>query len=111
MNGIRVYRGKDLPMKQNVPGARMWAVGLEESMLTYFEMDPDNVFPEHSHEAEQITLAIEGRLTFSYEGKSVTLKPGEEISILSNVTHSVTTGDKRCRAVDAWAPVRKENLS
>jgi quercetin dioxygenase-like cupin family protein len=111
MSRIKVYRSKDLPMRQNVPGARMWAVGLEKSMLTYFEMEPDTLFPEHSHGAEQITLVIEGELTFSYEGQSVLLKPGEVIAIPSNVRHSVATGSKRCRAVDAWSPVRKEYLS
>jgi hypothetical protein len=32
------------------------------------------------------------------------------IAISSNVKHSVRTGDKPCKAVDAWSPVRKEYL-
>ncbi|MDA8433898.1 MAG: cupin domain-containing protein [Nitrospiraceae bacterium] len=111
MNKVRIYRGADLPMRRNVPGAMMWAVGLEKSMLTYFEMESDAAFPEHSHEAEQITLVLEGELTFSYESKTVTLRPGEVIAIPSNVRHSVSTAGRACRAVDAWSPVRKEYLS
>lgn len=110
MHQIKVYKKTDLPLKPAVTGAKMWAVGLEKAMLTYFEMAPDTQFPEHSHEAEQITLVLEGELTFAYEGKTVTLKPGEVIAMPSNVKHSARTGDKPCKAVDAWSPVRKEYL-
>jgi len=104
------YRRSDLPLKPAVPGAKMWAVGLEKSMLTYFEMEGNTTFPEHSHEAEQITMVLEGELTFTYEGKTAVLKPGDVIALPSNVRHSVSTGNAPCRAVDAWSPVRKEYL-
>ena len=76
MSRTKVYRNNDLPLKQAVAGANMWAVGLEKAMLTYFEMAPDTQFPEHAHEAEQITLVLEGELTFAYGGTTVTLGPG-----------------------------------
>lgn len=110
MTEIKVYSGNDLHLKPNVHGAQMWAVGLEKAMLTYFELAPDTKFPEHSHEAEQITMVLEGALTFGYGGKTVTLNPGEVIAIPSNVRHSVITGPRPCKAVDAWSPVRKEYL-
>lgn len=108
---VAVYQGPDLPLRQNVPGAKMWAVALEKSMLTYFEMEPDTVFPEHAHEAEQITLVLEGTLTFTYDGKRTLVKAGEVIAIPSNLEHAVATGKATCRAVDAWSPVRKEYIS
>ena len=110
MHQIKVFRKNDLPLKPAVPGAMMWAVGLEKSMLSYFEMAPDTQFPDHSHEAEQITLVLEGELTFVSGGTTVSLGPGEVIAIPSNVMHSVRTGDRPCKAVDAWSPVRKEYL-
>ncbi len=110
MQQIKVYRKMGLPLKPSVTGAKMWAVGLEKSMLTYFEMEPNTVFPEHSHEAEQITLILEGELTFAYESERVTLKAGEVIAIPSNVKHSAHTGMAPCKAVDAWSPLMKEYL-
>lgn len=110
MNEIRVYQKDNLILKPGVCGAKMWAVGLEKAMLTYFEMEPNTKFPEHSHDAEQITLVLEGELTFRYEEKEVTLRPGEVIAIPSNAVHSAFTGTKSCKAVDAWSPVRKEYL-
>lgn len=50
----------------------MWAVGLEKTMLIYFELEPNTVFPEHHHEAEQITLVLEGELTFKYQDPNLT---------------------------------------
>ena len=110
INEIGVFHKNELSLKPAVTGARMWAVGLSKSMLTYFEMDPGAVFPEHSHEAEQITMILEGEMTFSYEGNQAVLKPGEVIAIPSNIKHSAVAGKKGCRAVDAWAPVRKDFL-
>lgn len=110
MSKIHVYCKEDLKLKPSVPGAKMWAVALEKAMLTYFEMEANTVFPEHSHEAEQITLILDGELTFKYEGKTTTLKRGDVIAIPSNAVHSAFTGAKTCKAVDAWSPVRDEFL-
>ncbi len=107
---VKVYLQNDLPLKPNVPGATMWAVALEKSMLTYFELEPNTQFPEHSHEAEQITLVLEGELTFAFEGRTVVLGKGDVIALPSNTIHSVSTGRAQCKAVDAWSPVRKEYL-
>jgi quercetin dioxygenase-like cupin family protein len=110
MHKIKVYPKDELHLKPGVPGALMWAVGLEKAMLTYFELAPETRFPAHSHEAEQITMVLDGELTFCCDGKTVILKPGEVIAIPSNVPHSVTTGPLPSRAVDAWSPVRREYL-
>ena len=111
MSKIKIYRKSELPLKADVSGAQMWAVGLKKTMLTYFELEPNTKFPEHSHEAEQITMVLEGELTFAYDGKEVVLKPGDVIAIPSNAVHSAFTGEKSCRAVDAWSPVRKKFLN
>lgn len=109
-SSVRIYRRADLPLKQAVPGAMMWAVGLEKSMLTYFDMEENTSFPEHYHEAEQITMVLEGELTFTVESGHITIGPGEVIAIPSHVVHSVSTGKAPCKAVDAWSPVRREYL-
>lgn len=110
MSGTNVYRKEDLNTKPNIPGALMWAVGLRKSMLTYFELEPTTAFPHHAREAEQITLVLEGELTFLYGRRTVTLKSMEVVAILSNIAHSVAGGSRKCRAVDAWSSVREEYL-
>ncbi len=110
MDEVRVYHKGKLPLSPAVPGARMWAVGLKKSMLTYFEMEPGASFPPHSHEAEQITMVLEGEMIFAYEGNQVVLKTGDVIAIPSYAEHSAAAGPKGCKAVDAWSPIRKDFL-
>lgn len=110
MSKIRVYSKKELPLAPDVPGAMMWAVALEKAMLTYFELAPETVFPEHSHEAEQVTMVLEGELTFRCGEETFTLGPGEVVAIPSEVRHSAATGNMPCKAVDAWSPPRADFL-
>jgi len=105
---IRYYPKDKLHLKQEVPGAKMWAVALEQSMLTYFEVEPNSYFDMHKHESEQITLVLEGVLYFEMQDRTVDVNAGEVIAIPSNSEHAVHTGNESARAVDAWSPVREE---
>lgn len=55
----------------------MWAVALEKTMLTYFTVEANASFPEHSHESEQITMVLSGSLYFSLAGKVSRAGEGE----------------------------------
>lgn len=110
MSTIRFYPKEELHLRADVTGAMMWAVALEKSMLTYFELAPGTVFPEHSHEAEQITMVLEGELLIRCGEESFTLGPGDVAAIPSNLIHSASTGGKPCKAVDAWSPPRDNFL-
>lgn len=94
-----------LPMKTDVPGASMWGVALEKTLLTYFEVMPGCRFEHHSHESEQITMVLEGELFFELANDTFCLKKGEVIVIPSNIPHAVYTQDKQVKAIDAWSPV------
>lgn len=99
------YTREALSLCEDVHGARMWAVALKKTMLTYFDVEPHSRFENHSHESEQITLVLEGELFFETGGKTIAVKEGEVIAIPSNVIHAVFTKDKPVKAVDAWSPV------
>ncbi|MCL7488386.1 MAG: hypothetical protein M8357_09470 [Desulfobulbaceae bacterium] len=58
------YPKEELNLKPIVDGARMWGVALENTLLTYFEIEPNSEFAMHSHENEQITLVLEGEFFF-----------------------------------------------
>lgn len=105
---MRYYPKEELELVTDVPGARQWAVSLEKTMLTYFEVDPHCRFESHSHDSEQITMVIEGVLYFEQEGKVIGVKAGETIAIPSNAPHAVFTADAAVKAVDAWSPVMEK---
>lgn len=100
----RFYPASALPLQPVVPGASCFAVALERSMLTYFEVAPHSVFAEHRHPSEQITLVLSGELVFRIEGEEITVGPGEVIAVPSDVPHAVFSLDLPVTAVDAWSP-------
>ena len=102
---MRYYPKESLCLTADVPGARQWAVSLDQTMLTYFEVDPDCRFESHSHASEQITMVLEGVLFFEQGDKVVGVKAGEVIAIPAHAPHSVFTGETAVKAVDAWSPV------
>ena len=99
-----------LRLRPDVPGAAMWAVALDRAMLTYYEIGPQARFDTHQHEAEQITLVLEGELFFEVEGKQIRVGPGEVIALPSSIPHSAWTSGLPARAVDAWSPPRTDLL-
>jgi quercetin dioxygenase-like cupin family protein len=102
------YPKYSLKLSKDVPGAKMWAVALKKTMLTYFEVRPGCVFKTHKHKSEQITMVLEGELFFSTENGDVRVGPGEALAFPSNVPHGTFTRTKPAKAVDAWSPVMKK---
>jgi quercetin dioxygenase-like cupin family protein len=105
LQAIQYYPKENLKLINDVPGARQWAVALDQTMLTYFEVDPNCRFECHTHESEQITMVIEGVLYFEQGDKVIGVKAGEVIAIPSNAPHAVFTTESAVKAVDSWSPV------
>ena len=106
--GVRYYTKDVLRLREDVPGAKMWAVSLEKTMFTYFEVEPGSRFDTHSHESEQITMVLDGTLYFEVEGEILSVGPGEVVAIPSDVPHAVFTKEAAVKAVDAWSPVMQK---
>jgi quercetin dioxygenase-like cupin family protein len=102
---MRYFPKDKLQFANDVPGARQWGVALDQTMLTYFEVEGNCRFESHSHESEQITMVLEGTLYFEQGEKIVGVQAGEVIAIPSNAPHSVFTRDEAVKAIDAWSPV------
>jgi len=84
--GQPLHYGKEtLRLKKDLPGVEMWAVALEKTMLTYFTVEANARFPEHSHQSEQITLVLSGELYFSMRGKVSRVGEGEVIAVPANL--------------------------
>lgn len=108
--GYRHYARAALPLEADPDscGASYWAVALERTMLTYFEVAPGTRFERHQHEAEQITLVLSGVLCFEFDDRVIEAGPGEVVAIEARVPHAVFTREQAVTAVDAWSPVREE---
>src|SRR5262249_5066889 len=100
--------GDALRLRADVPGARMWAVALDRTMLTYFEVDANCRFESHSHESEQITMVLTGELFFEVRGVVHCVRPGDVMAIPTAVPHTVWTESAAVTAIDAWSPVMRK---
>ncbi len=97
-----------LRLRPDVPGASYFAVALERVMLTWLEVEPGAHFERHAHEADQITMVLEGVLTFELDsGQEAHVGPGEVMALPAGVPHAARAGDQRVRAIDAWSPPRR----
>ena len=103
----RYFPQETLRLRDDLPGVQLWAVSLQKTMLTYFTVDANSSFPQHSHESEQITMVLSGALYFTVHGDTRKVGKGEVIALPADVEHAVFTLDEKATAVDAWSPVMK----
>ena len=68
------------------------------------------VVPDHRHESEQITYILEGALRFELEGKVVTVRKGEVLTIPSNVPHRAVALEDTLD-LDIFSPIRVDWLT
>jgi unsaturated pyranuronate lyase len=80
----------------------------ERIPLGVFELDPDSVVPEHTHDNEQVGLVLQGSLAFRIGDERRELAPGAMYVIPANTPHDVQTGPDGAVVVDVFAPVREE---
>ena len=76
----------DVPFK----GVKAWIVQTESRQLVFFEMQPDAIVPEHSHDYTQWGMLIEGGMKLTVDGKTKTIRKGDEYLIPAHAKHRVT---------------------
>ena len=76
----------DIPFK----GVKAWIVQTESRQLIFFEMQPDAVVPEHSHDYQQWGMVIKGGMRLTIDGKTRMIRKGDEYLIPEHAKHSAT---------------------
>jgi quercetin dioxygenase-like cupin family protein len=75
-----------------------------------YRFDPGASFPIHNHPQEQITVVIDGQVSFSVDGESRELTVGEWSVVPGDVPHGVTAGPAGARFIAILVPPRKDPL-
>jgi quercetin dioxygenase-like cupin family protein len=65
------------------------------------------IVPEHRHVSEQFSHILEGELKFYFGDKEFTLRPGDVLTIPSNVPHKAVAVVDTI-AIDAFSPPRQD---
>jgi amino-acid N-acetyltransferase len=94
--------------KDKETGSKYWSISGEKMMFTNFCMEPFKTFESHSHECEQITYVLEGKLYFEIGNETYEMQNGDSIVIPSNIPHKVWTQEQMAIAVDSWCPINEK---
>lgn len=103
------FHSKDeLPSKEMLPGITLRSVYLENTMMTFFDLQPGSRIPLHKHEHEQISYVVRGSLKMTVAGQTKLMREGDIAVIPGNVEHEAEVGEEPTFALDAWYPIRED---
>ena len=101
------YKKDELPSKEVVPGITLRSVYLENSMMTFFDLEPGSAIPSHKHPHEQITCLVKGSLKMTVGDETRTIQAGDIAVVPPEVGHSAEALEPSY-AVDSWYPIRED---
>ena len=114
MNDARAihYRWDDIPREELKPDLGRRLIATDRMMLAHVYLDEGCIVPTHSHENEQLTYILEGKLRF-YLGEDgdevVDVAAGEVLAIPSHLPHKAEALE-RTLDVDVFCPPRQDWL-
>jgi quercetin dioxygenase-like cupin family protein len=108
----RLYRWDDLPREELNPLIGRRLVTGDQMMIAHVYLAKGAIVPKHSHENEQLTYILEGRMRFSFgddESEVVEIKAGEVLAIPSHLPHKAEALEDTLD-VDIFHPPRQDWL-
>jgi unsaturated pyranuronate lyase len=97
----------DVPSEQINSSIARRFISADRVTIGRFELKSGGVVPQHSHEAEQISMVISGALKFRIDGREIVVRSGEVMQIPGNVAHEVEVLEDTL-VVDVFSPVRQD---
>lgn len=79
-----------------------------EITFAVVELDAFAVVGLHQHPNEQLGIVLKGLLTFTINGETRDLRPGDTYEIPANVPHEGKAGPEGAVAIDVFSPVRAD---
>jgi quercetin dioxygenase-like cupin family protein len=101
---------KDCSNHQIFPGVTIDTVAGEAMMLSYVSFEPEAIVQPHSHSHEQMGLLLEGELSFTIDGETTLVTPGQMWRIPGGIEHGCQAGAEGARAMDVFHPIREDYL-
>ena len=106
------YRWEDLPREALKPDLARRLISTERMMLAQVYLEKGCIVPMHSHENEQLTYILEGKLRFwlgENESEVVDVAAGEVLYLPSWLPHKAEALEATLD-VDIFSPPRKDWL-
>jgi quercetin dioxygenase-like cupin family protein len=109
LTSVRLFRWADIPREPVTPMLSRQLISGERVMVAQIRLRRGCVVPRHSHEAEQLSWVFSGALKFFIAGETITVHPGEVLSIPSWVEHEAVALEET-HEVDVFSPIRRDWL-
>lgn len=106
------YRWDDMPKEALNPNLARRLISTERMMLAHVYLDKGAVVPKHSHENEQLTYILEGKLRFwlgDDESETIDVSAGEVLHLPSHLPHMAEALEDTLD-VDIFCPPRQDWL-
>ena len=108
--GTRRYRWDDMDIETVTPLLSRRLIVGNRMMLAHIYLKKGSIVPMHSHDNEQLTYVLEGKLRFwigDEQGDSIDIGPGEVLVIPSNIPHKAEALEDTLD-VDVFCPPRQD---
>lgn len=103
----KLHRWSDVEAQQITPAISRQFITGDRVTIGRFELKQGGVVPRHSHEHEQVSSVLTGRVRFVFDGGSVEVGPGEVLQIPGGVPHEVVVIEDTL-VIDVFTPVRED---
>ena len=110
---MNFYHYNETPADHFREGAQRRLAVNENLMMVIFDFDDGpQTEPEkpHSHPHEQTSYIAEGEINFFMGDECQHLRPGDMVSIPSNMPHAIQLLTEHVRLVDSFTPLRQDFL-
>ena len=106
---MKIHRWDDIEHEQMSANVARRVVHSERMTMARIYCKKGAVVPRHSHENEQVTHLLEGRLRFQFDDREIVVSAGEMVQIESHEPHRVEALEDSI-ALDLFQPVRSDWL-
>ncbi|MGD0328995.1 MAG: cupin domain-containing protein [Nitrososphaeria archaeon] len=107
---VKLYKLEKVPSFKLFEGVKGRLIFGERMSLSFVEIEPNTTAPKHKHENEQITIAVEGNITFTVGDKEYYMKKGDVIVFGSNEVHQGVASEDGFQGIEIFAPLRRDHL-
>ena len=111
-DGLTTINWDEIPLETVNPSMRRRIVTGEKMTVARIYFEDGFVVPMHSHENEQITQVIRGRMHFVFgedRSREMDLGPGDVVVIPAHLPHEATMIGE-VEEMDMWSPRREDWL-
>jgi len=82
-------------MNEEVWSNQLRAEGFQDVYV--WEDEPNMSYPDHTHPGVSAHIILEGEMTVTSQGVTVTYKPGDRFDVPAHTVHSAKMGPQGCK--------------